>query len=144
MPIKNFEDYLDEGIVKTQQPDLSRGKSLIVDANKSHTFLLLVIKDQTISDDNANNIIKICYDIIMDLIRARMLLEGYSATGQGAHEAEVAYLRKIDFPEVDIQFCDQLRYFRNGIMYYGKNFDKDYALKVFNFLKKLLPQLQKK
>ena len=45
-----------------------------------------------IDDDNANSIVKDCYDIIMELIRAKLLLDGYSSSGQFAHEAEVSYL----------------------------------------------------
>jgi hypothetical protein len=37
---------------------------------------------------------------------------------------------------------NQLRYFRNGIKYYGKIFDEDYAKKVYNFMKKILLKLK--
>ena len=73
----------------------------------------------------------------MELIRAKMLLEGFNSSGKGAHEAEVAYLRELKFSESDVQFANQLRYFRNGITYYGKRFNKDYALKVLGFLDKI-------
>ena len=32
----------------------------------------------------------------------------------------------------------QLRYFRNGILYYGKTFDSEYAEKVIDFTKKIM------
>ena len=56
-----------------------------------------------------------------------MLLEGYNASGLGAHEAEVSYLRVLGFSENDVQFADQLRFFRNGMLYYGTMLDKEYA-----------------
>ncbi|MBT4434019.1 hypothetical protein HOD05_02260, partial [Candidatus Woesearchaeota archaeon] len=37
----------------------------------------------------------------------------------------------------EIDFADQLRYFRNGILYYGKTFDEEYAHKVIDFLEKV-------
>ena len=86
-----------------------------------------------LSDVNANMFIRLCYDILMELIRSKMLLDGYNASGQGAHEAEVSYLRLLNFKENQIQFFNSLRYFRNGIIYYGKIMDKEYAQKVIDF-----------
>lgn len=134
-PIKNFNEYIKENIVKKQSPDLNRAKSLIKESKYSEEFLNKILKETHLSEKNANTIIKLIYDIIMEIIRAKMLEKGYNASGFGAHEAEVSYLRILNLKEKDIQFCDQLRYFRNGIIYYGKSFDKEYAKKVINFLK---------
>jgi len=143
-PIKAFEEYIDEQIVKVHSKDSSRARSLQQEAKQTEKVLNQIIQSTGITDENANTIIKIAYDIIMEQIRAEMLLEGYHATGQGAHEAEVAYLRVLLFNEKDIQFCDQIRYFRNGIMYYGKTFQKEYAQKIIDFLKKFENKIQKK
>ncbi len=72
-----------------------------------------------------------------------MLLEGYNAAGQGAHEAEVSYLRVLNFKETDIQFANQLRYFRNGMLYYGTILDQEYAEKVIDFTKKNYIKIKK-
>jgi len=112
------------------------------DANKSYTVLIKLVQGLGISEESANTIIKLSYDIIMNLIRAKMIMEGYNSSGQGAHEAEVSYLRELKFRENDVQFCNQLRFFRNGIMYYGKNFDPEYAKQVIDFLKKTFSQLK--
>ena len=95
-----------------------------------------------ISDKNANLTIKNAYDIVMELVRSKMLLSGLNPIGLGAHEAEVAYLRDLGFSASDVEFANQLRYFRNGITYYGKSFDADYAKKVVEFLKKMYPKLR--
>jgi len=97
---------------------------------------LTMIEKLKVSDDTANILIKVCYDILMELIRAKMLLDGYNASGFGAHEAEVAYMRTLRFNERDVQFADQLRYFRNGMLYYGTMLEKNYAQKVIEFTKK--------
>ena len=141
-PIKYFEEYVAEGIVKKQSKDFSRARSLVIDAEKSHSFLAKLVKEFGINDENANTIIKLSYDIIMDAIRSKMLQEGFNASGQGAHEAEVSYMVKLKFSDNDVQFCDQLRYFRNGIMYYGKSLDKEYAEKVFEFTGKIYSKLK--
>ena len=71
-----------------------------------------------------------------------MLLKGYNASGFSAHKAEVSYMRLLKFNEKDVQFANQLRYFRNGIMYYGKRFDNEYAKKVLEFLKDIKQKLR--
>lgn len=141
--LKNFEEYLKKGIVKKQSPDKCRAKFLIEESENTEKFLLEIPKKIGINDSNANAIIKIAYDVIMELIRARMLIKGLNSSGRGAHESEVAYLRELNFSEADIQFANQLRYFRNGILYYGKQFDKEYAEKVLNFLSKIKTNFQK-
>jgi hypothetical protein len=67
----------------------------------------------------------------MELTRAKMLIEGLNASGFKAHEAEVIYWKNLQFKEIDIEFLDQMRFFRNGMLYYGKIIDKDYLLFIF-------------
>lgn len=144
MTIKNFEDYINEGVVRTKQPDLSRAKFLIEETKKSYKTLKLFIKNIKIDDNTANTLIKLCHDIVHELIRAIMLKKGYAALGNSAHEAEVSYLFKIGFSEIQVWFIDQLRYSRNSITYYGKILDKEYAEGVYNFLVKIYSLLLKK
>ncbi len=145
--IKSFDEFINQGIVKKQTPDRSRAKFLIKESEQNYSFLLELLQKFEINDKNANNIIKSCYDILMEMIRAKMLSEGYNATGQGAHEAEVSYMRTIGFAEKDVQFADQLRFFRNGMLYYGTILDKEYAqrvleLRVLEFTKNNYPKLK--
>lgn len=78
----------------------------------------------------------------MELIKARMLLEGLNASGISAHAAEVSYMRILGFNEKDVQFADQIRYFRNGMLYYGTILDKEYASKVLKFTDKIYLKLK--
>ncbi|MFP4403598.1 MAG: hypothetical protein ACLFPJ_04565 [Candidatus Woesearchaeota archaeon] len=141
--IKKFEEFIKTGIVKKQSSDLSRANFLKEESKKSYSFLQKKIKAFGINNETANDLIKSSYDIIMELIRAKMLLQGYNASGQGAHEAEVSYLRTLGFKEKDIQFADQLRFFRNGMLYYGTSLDEEYAEKVIDFANKLFKVLEK-
>ena len=134
--IRHFEEFIEENIAKRQYPDKSRAKFLIEESENSYENLLEMIEKLKITDDNANMFVKACYDILMELIRAKMLLEGYNASGSGAHEAEVAYMRNLGFSEHDVQFADQLRFFRNGMLYYGTMLEKNYAEKTIEFTKK--------
>jgi len=142
-PIRAFNEFIKEGIVKVQQPDISRANFLIKESEKAYSYLQDLIKKMSINNEGANSIIKLSYDTLMEIIRAKMLLKGFNASGFNAHESEVAYLRELNFSEVEVQFADQLRYFRNGIMYYGKILDKEYAEKVVEFLNQIYPKLIK-
>ena len=140
--ISNFEEFIRNGIVKKQHSDVSRSKFLKEESIKSYLFLQKKVKVFGITNDSSNDIIKSCYDVIMELTRAKMLLKGYNASGQGAHEAEVSYLRNLGFSEKEVQFVNQLRYFRNGMLYYGTSLDAEYAHEVIKFTKKIYEELQ--
>ena len=142
-PLKTFDEYVIEGTAKKQSTDKMRAKSLIVESEDSYKILFSFIEKMGLDDNNANYVIKNSYDIIMELIRAKMYIDGFGTTGKGAHEAEVSYLAKIGVSGRDMDFVNDLRYFRNGIMYYGKKFDKAYAQKVLEFLKRIFPILKR-
>jgi|SRR3989338_6519186 len=141
--IRKFEEFLRENTVKKQSVDKSRAAFLIQEAENSYNNLLEMMQKIPLHEGNANSFVKSCYDILMELIRAKMLMGGYNATGFGAHEAEVAYMRVLGFDEHDVQFADQLRFFRNGMLYYGTILDIVYAEKVIHFTKRLYPRLKK-
>lgn len=140
--LKTFEEYIEEGIIKKQSKDEKRSHSLLKKSKRSYLFLKEVVKKVGIKDSNANNIIEISYDVIMLLIRSKLFLKGYKSEGKGAHVAEVSYLRNLGFKETKVKFLNQLRYFRNGILYYGDNFDKNYAKKVVDFLDEIYSELK--
>lgn len=140
--IKRFGEFVEEGIAKKILPDKERAKNLIIEAEKDYNNVFEMIKKLGINDNNSNIFVKSCYDVLMELIRAKMLLDGYNASGFGAHETEVSYMRILGFDESDVQFANELRYFRNGMIYYGTLLDKEYAEKVVNFMNKLYPKLK--
>jgi hypothetical protein len=141
-PVKNFEEYLKEGIIKKVVKNKERSHSLKKEAQRRLRSLNERIHKLGVTNDNANDYVEYCYDILMPLIRSKLCTEGYAAQGQGAHEAEVSYLRTLGFAEQEVQFADQLRYFRNGILYYGTSLDAEYAQKVIAFTKATYPKLQ--
>lgn len=141
-PLKSFEEFLNEGIIKKQRLDISRASSLRQEAEKRKSFLNVMVDKIKVSDDNANYFVENSYDIVMELIRAKLLLNGFKASGINAHEAEVSYLRVLGFSEYEVRFVNELRYFRNGIIYYGKRLDADYANRVLNFLDTLYVKLR--
>ena len=139
---EKFEYYLNKRIIRKSGQNKPRAEFLIEESKISLEGLKERIQIIGINHKNANSVIKDCYDIIMELIRAKLLLEGYSSSGNYAHEAEISYLEKLGFSENDISFLNELRYFRNSVTYYGKILDKDYAEKVFDFLNKIIVKLK--
>lgn len=138
-----FEYYLEKSICKKITPDVNRAEFLIQESEKNFRGLnkrILVMKG--IDEDNVNSIIKDIYDIIMEMIRAKMLLDGYSCSGNFAHEAEVSYFKKLGFADKDIFFLNELRVSRNSITYYGRILTQEYAEKCYAFLKKIYPSLR--
>jgi len=139
---KEFDYYVKKGIIRKSSQDKPRAEFLIKESEVSLEGLKERVKIIGINDKNANSIIKDCYDIMLELIRAKLLLEGYSSSGSYAHEAEISYLKKLGFSESEISFLNELRYFRNSVTYYGKILDKEYAGKVLQFLNKIYPKLK--
>ncbi len=141
--IKQFDIFVKKNIVKKQAIIKSRAEFLIKESERDYKNLLEMVEKLGVNDINASTLLKSCYDTIMKLIRAKMLLEGLNATGFGAHEAEVSYMGVLGFNEKEIKFADQMRYFRNGTLYYGTAIEKEYAEKVIEFTKMMYPKLMK-
>jgi hypothetical protein len=89
--VNDFLYYIEKGIVRKQSPELPIARYLVREAMQTYSILLKLEKEIGLSEDSANLFIKTCYDLLMVLIRARMHADGFKASGQGAHEAEVAY-----------------------------------------------------
>ena len=142
-PLRDFSEFIDDGIVRKQRVDISRARSLIEEAEKRKTFLNEMITKIPITDENANYYVENCYDTLMGLIRAKLLADGYNSSGAYAHEAEVSYLKELRFSDSDVRFVNDLRYFRNGILYYGRQLDSDYANKVLKLFKRMYPRMRK-
>ncbi len=141
-PLREFREFLEQGIAKKRTPDLNRASSLIDDAEKRRAFLQQMETSMGITDDDANYYVEAAYDVLIQLVRAKLLQDGYTASGESAHEAEVAYMRELQFSEKDVRFMNTLRFHRNGIKYYGKRFDMAYAHRVLIFLEQLYPKLK--
>lgn len=133
---KTVEEHLQEGTIKKITPDHNRAENLRREATRKYRKLHKTIETQGIEEEDSNDYLEDRYNIIMQLIRAHMLEQGYNSTGRGAHEAEIAYAKKLGLQEQELETLDQLRYLRNGILYYGKTNDKEYAQKIIDYTEK--------
>jgi hypothetical protein len=129
-----FEYYIKKGIIKKRRPDKSRAEFLINESKKSFKGLKIRINKLGRDQYGINSIIKEIQGIIIQSLRSKMLLEGLPASVIYAHEAEVAYIKKLKFNEFEIYFVNTLRTSRNGINYYGKIFQEEYARECYEFL----------
>ena len=142
--LANFEEFVKLGIISKRSPEIPRATFLIKESKRKNDSLNWTLEKLGIADLNAHEIIESCYDILVYLVRAKLCLDGFNSGGEGSHEAEISYMRKLRFSEEDVNFMNQLRYFRNGIKYYGKVLDKEYAEQTVSFLQKVYPELIKK
>lgn len=78
----------------------------------------------------------------MELIRSKMLIDGYKAVENFSHEAGVSYLLLLKFSENTVSFVNELRYSRNSVVYYGGLLSVEYAKKVFEFTKNIYLELK--
>lgn len=141
MTIKKFEEFIKLGIVKKQLPNKARALSIIEEVKGKKQYLEISIKSIPKENLNANVIIDQCYDILIEIIRAKLYIEGYNIGN--SHEAEVSYLRLLKFSESEVRFMDELRYYRNGTKYYGTILNMGYAEQTLLFMKKIYPKLLK-
>jgi hypothetical protein len=139
--LKEFDYYLENGIAKKVTSNKQRAEFLIAESKNSMDGLNERVKIIGINSKNANSIIKDCYDVLIELIRAKMFIDGFSASGNNAHESEVSYLKKLKIEKNKIYFMDELRHFRNSATYYGKILGVEFAEKVFKFTVKMQKEL---
>src|SRR3989344_6815526 len=137
----DFNYYLNEKIVRKQSPNIPRAEFLIKETQKSFIGLKNRVEKLGIDEFNANSVIKDIHDIIIEKIRAKLLLDGYNSSGNFAHEAEVSYMKNLLFSDFEISFVNELRQARNGITYYGKIYEKEYAKSCYEFLIQLNTRL---
>lgn len=138
--MKLFEEFVKRGTVTKQMPNNSRASSLLREAEKKKAFLEIALKNISSQQMDTNFIVDYCYDTILELLRAKLFSDGFNAGT--SHEAEVSYLRVLGFPEPQVIFLNEMRYFRNGTKYYGTILMMDYALKVLDFMNKIYPRLK--
>ena len=140
--VKPFDEFLHQGIAKRMSVDKERAQSLIRESERKRIALKERLEKIGISADNANDYVESCYDSIMMIIRSKLYLDGYACSGQGAHEAEVSYTRNLGLTENEVLFLDEMRYFRNGMLYYGTLLEKEYAERVISLSNKFYPRLK--
>jgi hypothetical protein len=140
--LEPFASFVERGVVRVRSPDPNRSRDLARESTRKRASLDEQKRIIGIKDSNANDYIESCYDIILFTIRSALFANGYSTSGGGAHEAEVAYARELGIGEDDVRFLDALRAYRNRMLYAGTRFDAHYARAVYAFMERVLLVLE--
>ena len=106
-PLKSFREFLEDGTVRKRSLDRNRAESLVNEVKAKKLFLEIVVKGTPKEKIYPNFIIDSCYDIIIEMVRAKMLLDGYDSD---SHEAEVSYMAVLGFQSGDARFVNELRW----------------------------------
>ncbi len=93
-----------------------------------------------LNQETAVQVIEECYDVIRELLEAKLRIEGYKSY---SHEAVASYLTSLGFSKDAIIFFDKLREIRHRTKDYGKVVSEEYAKKVKEFLGQVYPRLRK-
>jgi len=134
--MREFENFLKTGEVRRQGKNESLANALIKSSEKS----LKNIQRIKVDELNAESVVSEVYDLIRELIEAKLSLEGYKSY---SHEATIFFLKNFSFNDFEINFLDNLRKVRNKIKYYGKEINTEEALKIIDFMNLILPKLRR-
>lgn len=73
MILKPFKEFIDSDVVSKRSPDHNRAKSLRKEAENRYLFLDELQNKLVLVDENANYFIECAYDILISLLRAKLL-----------------------------------------------------------------------
>lgn len=135
--MRAFKEFVGQGLVKKKKRDEARANSLIEAAEKRKNVME---KYLPINEETAVQIIEESYDVIRELLEARLSKDGYKSYN---HEAVISYMTDLEFPKDEVVFVDKLREIRHGTKYYGKSVKVEYAQKVRSFLDSIYTRLKK-
>jgi len=133
----DFEYFIARGEVKEHPKDEKLANLLVKESYDRLNF----VRRLAITEENSKYIIENVYDILRELIEAKLALNGFKSY---SHEATLLFLKKFpEFKESEIRFIDTLRKTRHGIKYYGKEASLNEAKMTLNFLNSILPKLKR-
>lgn len=135
--MREFKDFTKSSWVKKKKKDISKAKSLVEIAENRKKVME---KYLPLNNETVVQVMEECYDIIRELLEAKLSREGYKTY---SHEAIVSYLKELGFSKDKVAFLDNLRMVRHGTLYYGKSVDLEYVKEVRKFMEEIYPQLKK-
>ena len=136
--IKPFEQYVLDGSVEKQLPDIQEAHALMSKAEKR----LKYISQNKITEDYAEFAFEDAYDVMREAAQSLMSITGYKPL---SHEAIIAYLRdKEQISQSYIDAFDRFRKLRNKSLYEAQNVSATKAEEAVAFATTLLNVLRSK
>lgn len=134
--MKKFEEFVEEGKVRTGQPSPAEADSLSRQAIKRFEQ---EIKDIEITEDNATFKFEDAYEVLRQVLQSHMAREGYKPY---SHEAIIVFaLEKDLLTEKEADELDRCRKMRNDIRYRGESTNPKRAERIVNLAEKKLREL---
>jgi len=111
--------------------DTERAEDLLIMAKERLEIINLIPRDKSYK------IIEEYYEIIKELLTSIMYLDGYKTL---SHIKLIDYFRETysELNDVELKLIDNLRKFRNDIVYYGKKISKDFLINNELDIKKII------
>lgn len=119
-------------------PDKQKSKSLIIMANISLQRL-----KETNKQKYPTNTLNDYYDIIHKLMEAVSLSKGIKFKGEGAHKELIDYISRKYFNEQTKVFLQEMREYRNRIVYEGFQIHQNYISLNERIILKIIEELLK-
>ena len=135
--MKSFNEYLREGKVLKQSPDQAEAESLFSQAQQRIRDLLVL----PLQERNASFRFESAYEVLRESLQAFLALAGYKPY---SHEAVFAFAHEERLiSEAEHHRADRYREIRHDINYRGTLVPVEEAKEIIQFVKQLLPRLQK-
>lgn len=136
--MKKFEEYIKEGKVQKKNPDPAEARSLFFQAKDRMADLF----NLPLTEINASFRFEDAYEVLREALQAFLSIEGYKSY---SHEAIFSFAQEKEIVlERKIQQADRYREIRNDINYRGKKVTLEEAKEIIDFMKQILPPLEKK
>ena len=113
MVLLKFEYYVSKGLVKKRRKNVRLAESLMNSALDRMEFAKQILQTKP------RYALEMAYEAVIELIDALLALEGFKSW---SHEANIAFLSKIGFSDVELRRFDITRKKRHISKYYGVNF----------------------
>lgn len=67
---KEFREFVESGVIGRITPNKSRARDLFEESGRRERSLNTILSKIGLSNENANDAVEYCYDVILNLIRA--------------------------------------------------------------------------
>lgn len=131
MKESTWNECIDSHSAREITPDEGKASSITDTAQGRKEFLEKI----SVIESNANYIFEGYYSCVLELIHAKVLVEGYKVTN---HICLGFYIRDVLQKEEWFRIFDDCRYKRNSLLYYGRKMDFETAKDSIEKCKKLL------
>lgn len=130
-----WDDCLETSNAKRVSPNPARARSLKETAGER----ILFFNKTTINENNARFVFEGYYSSLVELIHAKVLLEGYSIQN---HLCLGFFLKEILKREDLFRTFNDCRIKRNDIIYYGKKIDYEVVKEAIEKTKKIINEIK--